>query len=190
MPKRGVIASVLTTFALVLLINFRTPSQPALTGLGGGARLVVPGQPTQASSAPATDPTQAPTDPSATTDPNAGLGTQSGSGQSSSGQGTSQQAATGSGSKASGTFTGQTVSTPFGDVQVQVTLAKGRITDVQPLVLPSDRMRSQMIAQYSAPILRNEALQAQSAQIDLVSGATYTSEAYAQSLQSALDQAH
>ncbi len=47
-----------------------------------------------------------------------------------------------------------------------------------------------MISQYAAPVLRSEALQAQSAQIDLVSGATYTSDGYAQSLQAALDQAH
>jgi uncharacterized protein with FMN-binding domain len=184
MPKRGVIASVLTTFALVLLINFKTPSQPALTGIGGPAGVVAPGRPAQASSGPVVDnPTPAPTDP------NAGQSSQGGSGQSNAGQGTSQQATTSSGSKASGTFTGQTVSTPFGNVQVQVTLAKGKIVDVQPLQLPNDRMRSQMIAQYAAPVLRNEALQAQSAQIDLVSGATYTSEGYAQSLQSALDQA-
>ena len=55
--------------------------------------------------------------------------------------------------------------------------------------MPSDATRSQMIAQYAAPILRSEALTAQSAQINLVSGATYTSEGYAQSLQAALDQA-
>jgi uncharacterized protein with FMN-binding domain len=89
-----------------------------------------------------------------------------------------------------GTFAGVTSMTPFGPVQVQITIAGGRITDVKPLQLPSDRQRSAAIAAYSAPILRSEALSAQSAQIDLVSGATYTSEGYAQSLQSALDAAH
>ena len=78
----------------------------------------------------------------------------------------------------------------FGTVQVQVTIVGGKIQDVQALQLPQDRRRSAEISQYAAPILRQEALSAQSAQIDLVSGATYTSEAYAQSLQSALDQAH
>ena len=55
---------------------------------------------------------------------------------------------------------------------------------------PFDRERSQYISQQAEPYLRQEALQAQSAQIDLVSGATYTSYSYAQSLQSALDKAH
>ena len=89
-----------------------------------------------------------------------------------------------------GTFQGATSMTPFGPVQVQITISGGKITDVSALQLPSDRQRSAAIAAYSAPILRSEALSAQSAQIDIVSGATYTSEGYAQSLQSALDTAH
>ncbi len=88
-----------------------------------------------------------------------------------------------------GSVTGPVVATPFGDVQVRATLSSGKLVDVQPLQMPSDATRSQMIAQYAAPILRSEALTAQSAQINLVSGATYTSEGYAQSLQAALDQA-
>ena len=57
------------------------------------------------------------------------------------------------------------------------------------LVVPNDRPRSAQISSIAAPILRREALAAQSASIDTVSGATYTSEAYAQSLQAALDSA-
>jgi uncharacterized protein with FMN-binding domain len=56
-------------------------------------------------------------------------------------------------------------------------------------VLPSDRDRSLRISQQAEPLLRNEALQAQSANVDLLSGATYTSEGYARSLQGALDKA-
>jgi uncharacterized protein with FMN-binding domain len=89
-----------------------------------------------------------------------------------------------------GQYTGQDIVTQFGDVQVKITIASGRIQDVQPLQLPYDRQRSYEISQYAAPQLHDEVLQAQSAQIDSLSGATYTSEAYAQSLQSALDQAH
>jgi uncharacterized protein with FMN-binding domain len=74
----------------------------------------------------------------------------------------------------------------YGDVQVRVILTNGKITDVQPLLMPSDRRRSQEISQQVAPILHDEVLQAQSSQIDLVSGATYTSDAYQQSLQAAL----
>jgi uncharacterized protein with FMN-binding domain len=90
--------------------------------------------------------------------------------------------------KGSGTFTGAVVQDPYGQVQVQVTLVGGKITAVTVLQLPSQG-RSGFISQSVAPILQGEAISAQSAKIDTVSGATYTSEAYAQSLQSALDQA-
>jgi uncharacterized protein with FMN-binding domain len=82
---------------------------------------------------------------------------------------------------------GPVVSTRYGDVQVEVDTSGGRITNVVALQLPSDRRRSAEISAYAKPILHNEAIQAQSAQIDVVSGATYTSDAYAQSLQAALD---
>ena len=75
----------------------------------------------------------------------------------------------------------------MGDVQVRVTMNGSRIVDVQALQLPHDRSRSASISNAAGPILRREALQAQSANIDLVSGATYTSESYAESLQGALD---
>jgi uncharacterized protein with FMN-binding domain len=84
---------------------------------------------------------------------------------------------------------GPAVDVRYGTVQVAVTLQGNRITDVTALQLPSDRARSRAISQYAAPTLRSEALQAQSAQIDTVSGASYTSDGYAQSLQGALDQA-
>jgi len=86
-------------------------------------------------------------------------------------------------------ITGPTIETLFGPVQVQIALSGGKILDVQALQLPSDRSRSARISQYAAPILRSEAIQAQSARVDIVSGATYTSRAYAQSLASALTQA-
>jgi uncharacterized protein with FMN-binding domain len=90
----------------------------------------------------------------------------------------------------SGTFSGQDVPNRFGDVQVQVVVANGRITEVKALQLPSDRAQSAYISQVAGPMLRSEALQAQSAKIDIISGATYTSVSYAQSLESALQQAH
>jgi uncharacterized protein with FMN-binding domain len=77
----------------------------------------------------------------------------------------------------------------YGPVQVRVTLSGTRIVDVQALELPSDRSRSYQISQVAGPELRQEALQAQSAQIHTISGATYTSTGYRQSLQAALDQA-
>jgi uncharacterized protein with FMN-binding domain len=96
----------------------------------------------------------------------------------------------GSGSSASsGSYQGQTVQTRFGPVQVQVTLSGGRITDVAALQLPQNDGHSARISSAVEPMLRSEVLSAQSADIQTISGATYTSEAYASSLQSALDSA-
>jgi uncharacterized protein with FMN-binding domain len=87
------------------------------------------------------------------------------------------------------TITGQTVQTQYGPVEVQIVETGGKLTDIKALQLPSRDSRSVEIAANAVPILRNEALQANSARIDVVSGATYTSDGYAQSLQSALDNA-
>ncbi|TFD59942.1 FMN-binding protein [Cryobacterium suzukii] len=89
----------------------------------------------------------------------------------------------------SGTFTGPVVATRFGNVQVSVTIAAGAITDVTALQLTNHDGRSVQISNRAAPILRTEVLAAQSASVQNVSGATYTSDGYLQSLQSALDTA-
>lgn len=95
-----------------------------------------------------------------------------------------------SGSAASGTtYTGDSVSTRWGPVQVAVTVADGKITDVAVPVYPSGNPRDQEINSYALPQLVQETITAQSADIDMVSGATFTSDGYRQSLQSALDQA-
>ena len=88
---------------------------------------------------------------------------------------------------AQGTITGPLINTRYGPVQVRVTVKDGQLTDVQALALPTGG-KSGSIADYSAPILRREALAAQGSGIHAVSGATYTSEGYANSLQAALDQ--
>ncbi len=84
---------------------------------------------------------------------------------------------------------GQVFNTQFGPTQVAVVMHKGRLVDVITVAMPTDRPRSLFISDQAGPLLRHEALQAQSARINIVSGATYTSDAYAQSLQSALDRA-
>jgi len=81
------------------------------------------------------------------------------------------------------------VSTQYGSVQVQVVVANGKITDVKALHLTDDGGRSVQISNSAAPILRSEVLSSQSARVSTVGGATYTSDAYLSSLQSALDQA-
>ncbi|MFD4880119.1 FMN-binding protein [Streptomyces sp. NPDC058420] len=95
------------------------------------------------------------------------------------------------GSTATGTrtVTGETAQTRWGPVQVKITVTNGRITDVSAVQSPSDNPRDQEINSYALPELRREVLAAQSAKIDTVSGATYTSDGYRQSLQSALDSA-
>lgn len=105
-------------------------------------------------------------------------------------QATATPAATPASGPAGGTFTGPVVPTRFGDVQVRVTVAGGRVTDISVLRMPDDRVRSAEISRYVTPVLRSEAIQAQSAHIDVISGATYTSEAYAESLEGALQQDH
>lgn len=79
--------------------------------------------------------------------------------------------------------------TQYGIVQVKVTVAGGKITNVSFAQLTAFDPRSQQINSYAAPILLRETLSAQSAQVDSVSGASYTSAGYVQSLQSALDKA-
>ena len=172
-PVRPLLGLALTGAALVLLLSFKTPADQRLLNASiiPRAGIVTPGpqigpgltagdSPVPAGFAGASPP---PAGPSAT----------------SSASGITD-----------GTFPGSTAQTPFGPVQIQITISGGKITEVTALQLPSDRARSASIAAYAAPILRSEALAAQSAQIDLVSGATYTSEGYAQSLQAALDAAH
>lgn len=110
---------------------------------------------------------------------------------------TNQSASSGSSSGSSGTskstgtktVTGDSVQTRYGPVQVRVTVKNGRITDVTAVAYPQDNPRDQEINSYAIPQLKREVLAAQSAQIDSVSGATYTSGGYTQSLQSALDSA-
>ena len=85
---------------------------------------------------------------------------------------------------------GPAVDTQYGPVQVQVQLRDHRIVRADAVEYPQDTSRDQQINGYAIPQLDQETLQAQSAQIDSVSGATYTSEGYISSLQAALDQAH
>jgi uncharacterized protein with FMN-binding domain len=88
------------------------------------------------------------------------------------------------------TVTGLAVPNPFGTVQVRVTADGRHILNVSAVQLPADTSYSAYLSASAGPQLRREALAAQSARIDVVSGATYTSDGYAQSLQSALDRLH
>jgi uncharacterized protein with FMN-binding domain len=87
------------------------------------------------------------------------------------------------------TVTGDSTDTRWGPVQVQITVASGKITDVKVVDYPNGNGRDEQINARALPILVRETMDAQSANIDMVSGATVTSEGYLGSLQSALDQA-
>ena len=80
--------------------------------------------------------------------------------------------------------------THWGAVQVQITVSDGKITAAQAVEYPQANPRDRQINAYALPVLAQEVTQAQSANIDAVSGATVTSDGYIQSLQSAIDQAH
>ncbi|MEU4557668.1 FMN-binding protein [Actinoplanes sp. NPDC023936] len=100
--------------------------------------------------------------------------------------GTAPATSAGSGAE---TYTGDVVQTQQGDVQVSITVADGKITAVTVPVYPSGSSRHEEISARSIPVLVQETLDAQSADIDSVSGATFTSGGYKESLQSALDAA-
>ncbi len=114
---------------------------------------------------------------------------------SSSGSGSSSDSGSGSGSgsgsttSSSKTVTGTVAQTRWGPVQVRLTVKSGKITDVSVVQYPNGNGRDQEINSQALPILTQETVTAQSAQIDMVSGATVTSDGYVASLQSALDQA-
>ncbi len=118
-------------------------------------------------------------------------GTNSGGAQGTSG--TSGSSGTGGGSTGSttaATFDGAQVQTRFGTVQVRVTIQDGKITEVTALQLTDAERKSAQISSRAAPVLRSEVLQAQSANVQTVGGATVTSDAYLTSLQAALDAAN
>jgi uncharacterized protein with FMN-binding domain len=88
-----------------------------------------------------------------------------------------------------GTYTGSVADAYYGNVQVQAIVQNGNIADVQFLQYPSDNGNSANISQRSMPLLKAEAISAQSATVDIISGATQTSQAFQQSLTAALNQA-
>ncbi|SCL70987.1 FMN-binding protein [Micromonospora chersina] len=161
-----------TVAALVLLFSYRTSTM----GAGGETSAIASGPDGPAGSGSSwtgADGSGSPTDDSGDTS--------SGSGDTSSGGGTSG---------GSGTATGSVAQTRWGPVQVRITVSGGKITDVTAVQVPDGNHRDQEINDYAVPILRQEALAAQSARIDTVSGATVTSDGYRESLQSAVDAAH
>ncbi|MFC8453384.1 FMN-binding protein [Kitasatospora sp. NPDC057223] len=128
--------------------------------------------------------------------PHGAVGTATAVGSTGSGTGTGTGTGTGGASASSSaaaggvrSVTGAAADTRYGPVQVKVTLDGTKITKIDVVEYPSHDRRDQEINSYALPLLNQEAIDAQSAAIDVVSGATYTSQGYTSSLQSALDQA-
>jgi uncharacterized protein with FMN-binding domain len=169
--RRVILALLGTAVGLALLLSYKAhtagPVTSALSGpdpataLGGSA----PG----ATTAPSTG-------SGAAANPSASAGASSKSGVSAAGN-------------KSGTYVGDPVSSQFSTIQVEVVVSGGKISDIKLLEDTDEDEHSAQVDGYAVPILRSEALSAQSANVDMVSGATFTSQSYTQSLQSAIDRA-
>ncbi|MEU0805867.1 FMN-binding protein [Streptomyces sp. NPDC005970] len=167
--RKAVLTTASTVAGVVLLLSLKPHHTPTV------AVAAQPPSPSPSSSSPS------PSSPS----PSSSSSSSSGSAAPSKSPSASHTTSAGP----TGTYTGSTINTRYGPVQLAVTFSKGKITAVKAVQTPSGDGRSQQIASYAVPQLTSETLSAQSAQIDAVSGATYTSEGYVQSLQSALDKA-
>ncbi|RKT12309.1 FMN-binding protein [Streptomyces sp. 1114.5] len=166
--RRAVVTSAATAAGVVLLLSLKpheAAGPPPVIGSGAGAG----------------------------TGSGSGSGTGSGSGSDvsapSGAPGSAAPSASAAPAGATRKVSGDTVNTRYGPVQVQVTLAGSRITAVDVVKYPNSERRDREINSSALPVLNQEAISAQNAQIDVVSGATYTSDGYVRSLQSALDRA-
>jgi uncharacterized protein with FMN-binding domain len=166
--RKVLLALALTAVGLGLLLSFKSRPAAATSALGGSA---LSGSGGSSGSTSTQNGAAQSTTPSSSATPSAGTG-----------------AKTGSGAK-NGTFTGAAEDTQYGPVQVEATISGGKLTNVTVLQVPDRGGYEDQIVQIALPQLKSEALSAQSANIDTVSGATFTSQGYAESLQSALDQA-
>jgi uncharacterized protein with FMN-binding domain len=179
-PVRGSLALAVTVGGLALLLGFRTPPDPSaelVVAMDTGAD---PNTPT-GSPLPAAGASGSPL-------PGATLGASPSASVSRSTTASPSPTQTAEPTPGTRTATGKAYRHQFGVVQVAVTVEGDQIVDVQALRMPDGDRHSAWISQQVEPMLRQSALAVDSANIDVVSGATFTSTAYAYSLQSALDQ--
>ncbi|WP_338090916.1 FMN-binding protein [Planosporangium thailandense] len=182
-----------TVAVVVLLFSYRTSTMgasapAAATAAGANAPGIVSGSTSDAAGAPPDDPTDtAPADPSSGTPSAAPTGAPTDAPTAA-----PRPTATTAAPKAASNLVvnGTVAQTRWGPVQVQVHISGNKITDVKTLQIPNGNNRDYEINSYAVPQLHDEVLQAQSANIDVVSGATVTSDGYIESLQAALDSAH
>ncbi|MER6299480.1 FMN-binding protein [Kitasatospora sp. NPDC001539] len=177
--RRAVVTSAATAAGVVLLLSLKPheASGPApVIGSGSGSSGTV-GSSGSGSSG------------SGSSGSGSDSGSGSGSGSAAGASGPSASPAPAASGGATRKVSGDTVNTRYGPVQVQITLSGSRLTAVDVVKYPSQERRDLEINSSALPLLNQEAISAQSAQIDVVSGATYTSDGYVRSLQSALDRA-
>jgi uncharacterized protein with FMN-binding domain len=177
--RRVILAICATAVGLVLLLSFKSHTQSALPGASPAAALGSP------SPGGGTGSTGTATAPASTGTSSTGTGSK---GTGSKGTGSTGTGSTGAGSQAK-TFTGAAWPTIYGPVQVQITVRSGKVTAATAVEYPTETPRDYQINSFAIPQLNSEAVAAGSAHIDAVSGATYTSQGYLGSLQSALDKA-
>jgi uncharacterized protein with FMN-binding domain len=159
--RRVVFAAVSTIVGLIMLLSFKTHAIPSTLATPAAAI----GQPVT-TTAPATAPTSTTGSAAATAGSN-----------------------TASTTSATVTVTGSAVQTRYGPVAVQITVTAGKVTSAEAVTYPTQSSRDRQINARAVPQLNAEAVAAQTARIHMVSGATYTSTGYINSLQSALDKA-
>ena len=182
--RRAILTLGSTAAGLAALLSFKTHSTAAAVADPGSSPAAASASAAGTLTGPAASPTKAKNKAKAKARPRASATASPMKAKASAGAGT------GSGSSmATRTITGAVESTMYGPMQVKVTLAGTRITNVAVVQETNDGQESQQIDSFSIPKLTAETLAAQSARIDTVSGATQTSDGYIGSLQSALDQA-
>jgi uncharacterized protein with FMN-binding domain len=170
--KRIILWLMSTLTVLVLLFGYHTSTSSSASAQGGSAALATPASGGAITGGLSTGSSAVPSSAAST-----------------SAAAPSTAAAAPSSAATSGTVTGAVADTRWGPVQVQLTVADKKITNVAVIQYPNSNGRDQEINAQALPILIQETLDKQSASIDMVSGATYTSDGYLQSLQSALDKA-
>jgi uncharacterized protein with FMN-binding domain len=180
--RRIVLWAMSTLTVLVLLFSYNT-SRSSTALVAAESRQVTTTSKSSDSTGSSSGSSAASSADSAGQDPTAASGA-SGSSSAKSSSSTSSTSGTAK------TYSGDAIMTRYGNVQVQITVKDGKITAADVLQVPMSDRHDEMINSMAVPVYNQEAVSAQSAQIDVVSGATYTWQGYTQSLQSAIDQAH
>ncbi|MBS2549906.1 FMN-binding protein [Catenulispora sp. NL8] len=196
--RRAIVTGTATVSGVVLLLGLKPHSDTPLAAKGANNNFTITQSGAQGGGQPSSAPSSSSASGSSGSSGSSGTSGSSGSsGTSGSSSGSSSQPGSAPSSSASGsapatgskTVTGDAADTRYGPVQLAVTFSGKKITQIQVLEYPTETGRDQEINTYAIPQLNQEAMSAQSANIDGVSGATYTSEGYQQSLQSAIDKA-